>query len=889
MHNALELNTLKNLDQNKYRFHPSLTKYLNKKDIFEKQKFSLWKANNGKIKAAISSEAYCLSCATLSDRELIYGDTYFSEKVRELKEEELVQDILWSLWEESKYNDTLIHTESIKVDLQLNKDNKITEVKQFSISFKVSNLSGRKAQVFRSIDLDPHTQTEVNILLNNAELKVAPVAAGIHGLKYSSWNLFPKNDQWKVVKNIQQPNKQTITSTHFSLQLIYGSSRFIPHSISRDEKLYSMWMKTAFNTIDYGYIKDKLTPYLTRITEQQVKEDIESWYGGYVAYLIRTRIEDIQNLIDLMQKKTIENDKGIKESIFEQVLNNYQFRNNLYHHFRLNDTYKQVLNKLLTNDKNSTGGIRITIEEVIGLLKSWIYQLKQIQDSIRVEIKWIETPRRVYSQAGQSGDFPNFAFSFEQKIIWTKEMKIPLKGVWNISENKYEELKQQQTESGKYKFDLTNKLINLKEVLTPLTGLISGINGGKFGDIDIMNSLIPDVGKFIGLESLKINKDEAITYTYKTNGTPLTLALDETSDLQGKLFPRMSIGWKALDVSAGLDLSKFTQLFYSIYEKFDLGSEKDNPLSYNDLFQLEAKLNQSPITFIAHAINSIFDENYKKSHRKDTDINTRPWPVFFNSLLGNALVFEHSQMVTGYSKLFFDYPKWWGTENKTENKASKNCKASTSSEYWGTNFSFDNREAIAKPKNDEIENIARSLIFNHSMYLPDAPIVLEGSIQKGQYDQFLNGAGKTSQGIVNGTKDIIQAIKQEYDTSSNLFEGRKVIDWNKAKVSFAQLNLKKAIESVLSQKNTWSDLLTGTLLSSVGIYFHKILGEALIRDGFWININMMHEYGMFTKKDMQITKRMDYFPNSELWLKVNPELDPAKLQLGWLVDKFVKK
>ncbi|OAL10756.1 hypothetical protein A6V39_01695 [Candidatus Mycoplasma haematobovis] len=884
VHNVLELTSLKNLEQNQARFHPSLSKYLDNKKIFEKQSFSWWKSNVGAIGEIIDSEQYCLSCANLSDREVIYGDTYFSDKVAELGEAELVQDILWSLWEESKYNGTVIHAETIKVDLQLDKTSKPSIVKQFSLSFKVSNLSTRKAQVLRKIDLDPYTQAEINVLLSNGEIRSTPVATGHHGLKYTTWNLFPKNTQWKVVKNIQQPKKQTATSSHDSLQLIYGESRFIPHSISRNTQ-----RRTAINTIDYAYVKDKLSPFLNSITADDIEKDIESWYGGYFAYLIRTRIDDIQNLIELLQKKTIENDRGIKESVFEQVLNNYQFRNNLYNHFKFSDTYKKALNKLLTNDGNK--GIRITIEEITGLLKSWVYQLKQIQDSIKVEIEWKEKPKKVYSQAGQYGEYPTFAFNFEQKITWVKEMKIPLNGIWSIKKNKYEELSTGSTgstEDGKHKFNITNKLTNLKDILAPLTSVISSLNQSLEG-INVMDDLIPDVGKFIGIDALTINENESISYIYKTTGSPITLALDDISDLQEKHFPRMNIGWKAIDVSAALNLSKFTKLFHSLYEKFDSGIKERQSLGFIELTKAGDELKKSPISFIAHAINSIFDKSYGSGSSQRQDETKRPWPVFFRSLFADPLVFDRAQMMTGYSRLFFKYPEWWGKDNKLD----KDCKGQQQQQqqqqqHWCTSFDFSKRNKIAEPKNYEVDLISRSLTFNHSMYAPYSPIVLN-NISGGQYEKFLGdeGAGKTSQGVLNGTKEIVEAVKQNYNKNS--FVGKREIDWGKAKVSFAQLNLKKAIESVLALENTWSGLVSGTALNFAGIYFHKILGEALVRDGFWININLMHEHGIFTKHDVKVTKKMNYYPNSEIWLKVDPSLDHEKLNLGWLANLFLQK
>ncbi|CBY92689.1 hypothetical protein HF1_06810 [Mycoplasma haemofelis str. Langford 1] len=863
--------------QHKHLFAPEMQKYLtevNEEDVKEGH-------YSDKKKELLDLIHYKKEWILTSDKEISYKSGYFQEELNNFGDNKLVQDILWSLVEESQVNATLIRPESITINFKREKVgyqknpllDKSDVIKNLHIKFRIFNPNRQKTFVFKSIEIDPTSETDVEITLREGELKPVSTALAAHKLSASSWSIFPIEEGFKVTKEVVYPNKVKTQEHKDSLFLLYNSSRFFekwvgnPRSRSVSTHTHSL--------VDYEYVRKSLSAKLVNITTDQVKKDIERWYGSFTAFILRTKIEDMINLINLLQKNTFFDKHGNKVSVVDNAINDFTFRHNLYNHFQFDSNLRKVLDTLFLQNKSNLG-LKITVKEAKALLNSWVYQLEQIKDSIRIELKWEKEPQKTNADLGYENIYPAFSYKFTQKFVFTKEVKIPLKGTYNTTENKFEEATT-ETEN-KHKFDLSNRLKNVKVFLTPISFLFNGMNGGSIGGVSIMDVLIPDVANFVDLESLTIDANQEIKNTYESKNSPITLAIGGEEDMQKIHFPGTNIGWKSLDVTHSQDLSKFTKLFYKLYEKFDTYKDGSGvALNTLQLLQANSRLSKDPISFIAHAINSIFDKNYLQS--KQSDESKRPWPIFFNTLLGESLNFKSKQLLVGLSSLFFAWDTEWDSEAEKEK-----CDGQGQEKYYCTKFSLKNsRKKQILPNSEETKNVTQKFFPTYSSYFPEKPVVFGTKDDTTAYDAFLAKEGKSSIGLVNNYTKLKEVFKSRFEKDPNFFPSNKEINWNNAKVSYVRLNLEKAIKSVLALKNEVYGML-GITVSAIGIEFHKILGEALVRDGFWINMNLMDEKGSFWTIEHPI-KHMFYSPFSESWLFVKPDLDHTKLELGSLMKK----
>ncbi|AEG72985.1 hypothetical protein MHF_0715 [Mycoplasma haemofelis Ohio2] len=868
--------------QHKHLFAPEMQKYLNEvKEEDIKEGFY-----SNRKKALFDMLFYKKEWILTSDKEVSYKSGYFQEALNNFQDSQLVQDILWSLVEESQVNATLIRPESITINFKREKVgyqknpllDKSDVIKNLHIKFRIFNPNRQKTFVFKSIEIDPTSETDVEITLREGELKPVSTALAAHKLSASSWSIFPIEEGFKVTKEVVYPNKVKTQEHKDSLFLLYNSSRFFekwvgnPRSRSVSTHTHSL--------VDYEYVRKSLSAKLVNITEKQVKQDIERWYGSFTAFILRTKIEDMINLINLLQKNTFFDKNGNKVSVVDNAINDFTFRHNLYNHFQFDSNLRKVLDTLFLQNKDNPN-LKITVKEAKALLNSWVYQLEQIKDSIRIELKWEQEPKKTNADLGYENIYPAFSYKFTQKFVFTKEVKIPLKGAYDTSNNKFED-KVEETET-KHKFDLSNRLKNVKVFLTPISFLFNSMNGGNVAGVSIMDVLIPDVAKFVDLEALTIGANQEIVNTYESKNSPITLAIGGEEDMQKINFPGTNIGWKSLDVTHQQNLSKFTDLFYKLYEKFD--TYKDPSGSALGLAQVlaltgqDSRLKKDPISFIAHAINSLFDQNYLKTQVSEKD--KKPWPVFFNSLFESSLDFKSRQLLTGLSSVFFEWDKDWDTSSEKEK-----CNGSGSEKIYCTSFSLKGDGRKRKqilPNSEESNNVTKKFFPTYSSYFPEKPVVFGTTDDTKAYDAFLAKEGKSSIGLVNNYTKLKEVFKSRFEKDPNFFPSNKEINWNNAKVSYVRLNLEKAIKSVLALKNTatWG---WGIGLNLVGIEFHKILGEALVRDGFWINMNLMDEKGSFWTIEHPI-KHMFYSPFSENWLFVKPDLDHTKLELGSLSFK----
>ncbi|AEW45385.1 hypothetical protein MHC_02605 [Mycoplasma haemocanis str. Illinois] len=859
--------------QYKHLFAPEMQKYL--QDV-QDEKFKDGPYSKKK-QDLLNMLHYKKEWTLTSDKEIAYKSGFFQQELNNFSDEKLVQDILWSLAEESHVNSTLIRPESITINFKREKTgyqkspllDKSDVIKSLNIKFRIFNPNRQKAFVFKRIEIDPTSETDVSITLKEGELK--PITGPITGFKSSasSWSIFPIEEGFKVTKEVIYPNKIKTTEHKDNLFLLYNYSRFFEKWVGNT----NIWglVNNSHSLIDYEYVRKALSTKLINITADQVKKDIERWYGSFTAFILRTKIEDAINIINILQKNTFFDKHGNKASVVDNAVNDFNFRNNLYNHFQFDSKLRKVLDTLFLQNERKKD-LKITVKEAKALLNSWAYQLEQIKDSIRIELKWDKQPVKTNADLGYENIYPAFSYKFTQKFVFTKEIKIPLKGIYDTENGKFEE-STSETEK-KHKFDLSNRLKNVKEFLTPISFLFNGI-GGSVGGINIMDVLIPDAAQFIGFEALTIKGSQEISNIYESKNSPITLAIGGEEDMQKIHFPGTNIGWKSLDITHKQDLSKFTSLFYNLYEKFDTYKDKSGfVLGAVQLLSAKSRLASDPISFIAHAINSIFDKNYLKS--KGSEEGKRPWPVFFNSLFQNSLDFKSKQLLTGLSSVFFEWDKEWDNNSEKEK-----CQGSGSDKIYCTAFSLKgSKKKQIVPNSEEVKSISKKFFPTYSSYFPEKPIVFGTSDDTKAYNDFLAKEGQSSIGLVNNYTKLKEVFKSRFEKDPNFFPSNKEINWNNTKVSYVQLNLEKAIKSVLALENTATGLL-GLAVDSVGIEFHKILGEALVRDGFWINMNLMDEKGSFWTIEHPI-KHLFYSPFSENWLFVNPNLDHLKLKLGSL-------
>ncbi|CBY92688.1 hypothetical protein HF1_06800 [Mycoplasma haemofelis str. Langford 1] len=842
--------------QNYQVFDPSIRKYLeipiSPRRVEESG--NLFKAFN-------SLKGWNRTASTISDRDLSYRDNPFIGGVNSLKKEEIIRDILESILDESEYLSTLIRADSIKIEFK--KEEGFSLVKDFNLRLRILNPRKRKAYLFKSIEIDPLSENDIHISLSQSEIKPTTVSVNLGHSKQISWSLFPKDSVWKITKITHSPNHRKTEETKFSLPLIYGTSaalKDLQELLPRKEVDHPFPIASS---LDYGYVREKLTPLLVNISENQMEKDIEAWFGAHKAHQIRVYISDLQNLIEMFKKRSFLDKNGRKASLIEMVMKSHTFKDGLYNHMKLSSSYRKVLDSLLTSEGKE---LKLTEEECYALLDSWSYQLKQMQDSIKISITWDKKPQRVIQPLGYTSPYPAVSFKFKQKISFEKAVKIPLNGSWDSSQKKYD------ASSGDQKFDITKRLSSLGTILAPIRSVFKEMgNGGSFMGADIFDVLMPDVSQFLGIDGLEIDANEYIENIYEASNSPIGIAIGDSEDYQGINIKGKNIGWKALDVSSSINLANFSKFFYKLYEKIDTYKDPSNSaLGVSQLWNFTTLLQQRPISFIIHAIHSTFDHQYLKSG-SSTPEDKRPWPVFFKSLFQDPITIKHKQVFVGYSGAFFDVKEWFRSETKSSEQYSTSWDISTKKQR-------DEWE-ILSPKNEDVALINQKFALNYSSFSPEQPIIINSEENKSQYDAFLAKEGSTSIGLVNHY-DRLKSVFRD-NNKSNIYYPN--IDWENMKVSYAQLNLEKAIKSVLAIRHTFQGFPSSLVLTTLGIEIHKILGEALIRNPFWINMNFMKEIGSWSKNEIPF-KYMSYSVYSEESLYITPQLDKTKLNLG----RFIK-
>nr|WP_045118489.1 hypothetical protein [Mycoplasma haemocanis] len=834
--------------QNYQIFDPSIRKYL---EIPSSTKG--FEETGNLFKVFNSLKTWNRTASTLSDKDLSYRDNPFIQAVNSLKKEEIIRDILESILSESEYLSTLIRVDSIKIEFQ--KEERSSLVKDFNLKLRILNPNKGKAYLFKSIEIDPLNENDIHIYLPSSEIKPTIIPVNLGNSKQISWSLFPKNSSWKIIKTV---NHKKIEETRFSLPLIYGASVALNNlqKLLPEEELDRPF--PIISSLDYGYVREKLTHLLTNISENQMEKDIEFWFGAYKAHQIRVYISDLRNLIEMFKKRSFTDKHGRKASLIEMVMKSHTFKDGLYNHMKLNSSYRKILDFLLTNEGKD---LKLTEEECRALLDSWSYQLKQMQDSIKISIDWIEKPKRVMQPLGYVSPYPAVSFKFKQKITFEKSLKIPLQGHWDSHQKKYD------SSSGDQKFDITKKLSSLSTILAPIRSVFKEMgSGGSFMGLDIFDVLMPDASQFLGINSLEIDANEYIENIYEASNSPIGISIGDSEDYQGINIKGKNIGWKALDVSSSINLANFSKFFYKLYEKIDTYKDPSkSALGVSQLWNFQTLLKQRPISFIIHTIHSIFDHKYLKSG-SSTPEDKRPWPVFFKSLFQDPITLKHKQVFVGYSGAFFNVKEWFRSETKSSDQYSTS---------WDISQKPRNEWEILSPKNEDVALISQKFTLNYSSFSPEQPIIINSEENKSQYDAFLAKEGSTSVGLLNHY-DRLKFVFRD-NNKSNIYYPN--IDWEKMKVSYAQLNLEKAIKSVLAIKHTFQSIWASSGLSLLGIEIHNILGEALIRNPFWINMNFMKEIGSWSKHEIPF-KYMSYSVYSEESLYITPQLDKTKLKLG---------
>lgn len=817
-------------------------------------------------KSADSLANYKWEMATISAIDIPYKSNFFVGVVNSLTKSQIIQDLLWSLAEESHENKFSIRPESIKIDFSLEKvsidlfKEKDTDIfplpanrlRNFKLRFKVFNPTQRLVHVFKTIPIEPVREKEVHVQINSAEIR--PFAIGIAN-RYefaTKWGLLPTdNNRFDISVYEFFPRLDTRFFKFPSLSLMYGRSRFISDSIGGPP---ASRLINAPIYLDFQNIADN---YLVGITAQQVKDDLETWYGVLSAFYFRLALQDVRKFFKILEMPIMTGKDNRKYSALKNFVKYPQWRTNLYNWAKIDEKARQILDYMFENSGDSKNKNPVTEEELQAMLKSLSKQLSELEKNMKITFTWDEEPILITSTSEDSSPYPSVSFSFSQKISWDKEIVIPFKGCWEGDSSSYSSTTEKSSCTGSNKtwFDLSQKLEGLQILLEPIQNVIPGR----------LFKLLPNAEKFIGWEKWVIGADEEIVNRYTAKNSPIRPAITQTSDFYSKT--KMIAGWKAIDVALANDFSKFHKFVHSVYSKID--EYKDHQeINLNGIRLLSAlqtekqkQIADNLITFVVHAINQTFDAKYWTKNKSEED--KRPWTVFFKTLLQRPFNFDSTQVFAGYSRSMFNVPNWVLNNTKETNSPDNGRSGSSGGNIYKVSKDLQSKDVHkgsvdisdkdwdfpAIYKSEELKDIMDNYQNTFSSNFPKYPMIFDVQ-NNDKWNLFLSKEGATTTGLIryrDYLKTIIMdAVYNNTDPKNpgsrlKRFPSKNFIDWKKIKISATSLDLEKALKSVLNLPNQW-----GAILNFIsGIQLNSSLGDAIQRDPMWITVNMMTEDGIF--------------------------------------------
>ncbi|WP_216083327.1 hypothetical protein [Candidatus Mycoplasma haematohominis] len=805
-----------------------------------------------------------VSMSHISAIEIPYKSHQFVRNVNSLTKSQIIQDLLWSLIEESTEGKFSVRPDSVKIDFSIEKplfdvsnsgDQDVfplpaNKLKNFKIHFKVFNYSQNVVKVFKTIPIEPLREKEIRIQIDSAEIRPFPVSLWIGMQSAVKWGLLPTDDnQFNLSIYEIFPTLNTRHLKLPDLSIIYGRSRFISDSVASPS--YSRMV----NTPTYKNLKDAVDPFLIGITPKQIEEDLETWYGSLAAFHTRLRIQDVRKFLRILEMPITSGDDHKTYSVIENFVKHPHFRNNFYNLIFFNETGRKMVDKVFDTTREDS----VNAKELSAMLKALAKQLETLENNMKITFTWEKKPELVVSNVEDQSPYPAVSFSFSQEFSWDQEIVIPFKGCWDDDGNNFEKDTQKDSCSGnKQYFDLSNKLDGLDEILKPIASSISPFIFG----------LIPSAKKFIGWEQWKIGNNEKVTNKYIAHHSPISPAITKTSDYYEQT--RMAAGWKALDVKVVHDMSQFHEFVHSVYSKID--SYKDlngvNITNFASTIAAGATLSNEKkkkeimndlVAFGVHLINQSFDESYFKKDQTSPE-NQRPWPVFFKTLLQQPFKIDSTQVFAGYSRAIFDVDEFVLKNTKEQQQQQKSgvtknvykiSKDWQSKDVNGSkNSSIKEWDYPAKYKSESVKNIVQNYENTYSSNFPKSPMIFDFPSNE-KWNLFLRQEGATSTGFMryrDNLKNImLEALHNKHIPGSNPptalkhFPDQKFINWNRVKISATPIDLEKALRSVLALTNQWSTIFN----AYAKVKLHSMLGEMIQRDPMLITVNMMMEDGTF--------------------------------------------
>lgn len=150
------------------------------------------------------------------------------------------------------------------------------------------------------------------------------------------------------------------------------------------------------------------------ITTDQIKKDLETWYGAATAFHVQLRLKDFQNLAHVMDMDIFRDRHGKNHDGLDMLVNSGAWRNALYQTLNMKSDVAKVVERFF--DQSPTNQTRITYNDAKYLIKSLSWAMKEMQDNMKVKITWHKEPEFSPSNDDDNSPFQAVSFKFSQEL-----------------------------------------------------------------------------------------------------------------------------------------------------------------------------------------------------------------------------------------------------------------------------------------------------------------------------------------------------------------------------------------------------------------------------------------------------------------------------------------